>query len=67
MALTVHYIIRSNGGLILQARLVAFRHIEGSHTGENLAKYMIVILEQLEVLDKVCPIKLRILDTYLQN
>jgi hypothetical protein len=34
-------------------RLVAFRHLKGSHTGEHLADVFFRVLQELSVLDRV--------------
>jgi hypothetical protein len=55
MAVTAHYMIRGREGIPeLRARLVAFRKIDGEHSGANMACYMACILSDLKVLDKVC-------------
>ena len=44
----------TGGNLDLRNRLVAFRHLHGSHSGENLADVFFRVLEELSVLDRVC-------------
>jgi len=53
MAITAHYLVSEEKYLILRNRLVAFRHVEGSHTGENLATIFHHVLQELAVLDCV--------------
>lgn len=55
MAVTAHYLVRDEKTRKLQWRngLVAFRFIEGSHTGVNLGRQFVKILEELGVLHKV--------------
>lgn len=54
MALTAHYMFTDvNGQLYLRNRLVAFRHLQGSHTGEHLANVFFRVLQELSVLDRV--------------
>jgi len=55
MAVTAHYLVTKPGGNLEQRnRLVAFRHLHGSHTGENLADVFFRVLEELSVMDRVC-------------
>jgi hypothetical protein len=54
MAMTAHYMFTGvNGQLYLRNRLVAFRHLQGSHTGEHLADVFFRVLQELSVLDRV--------------
>jgi hypothetical protein len=54
MAVTAHYMFTDiNGQLYLQNRLVAFCHLQGSHTGEHLADVFFQVLQELSVLDRV--------------
>lgn len=55
MAVTAHYLVRDKTTRKLQWRsgLVAFRFIEGSHTGVNLGRNFVKILQELGVLHKV--------------
>jgi hypothetical protein len=53
MAVTAHYMIEAGGQLSLRSRLVAFRHIKGSHTGENLAKEFYNVLCRFKVSHRV--------------
>jgi hypothetical protein len=54
MAVTVHYCYEDDAGkLCLRAELVAFRHIRGEHSGENLAKYFVDILKELGLQNRV--------------
>jgi hypothetical protein len=40
-AIKVHYTVRdANGNLVLKTRLVAFRRMEGSHTGGNISNVL---------------------------
>lgn len=55
MAVTAHYASKDrNQNLVICSRLVAFRHVSGIHSGENLAKHFFAILKELGVLHKVC-------------
>ncbi|KAF5332789.1 hypothetical protein D9611_005171 [Ephemerocybe angulata] len=59
MAITAHYLVMSPAGnLELKSRLVAFRHIEGSHTGENIGKVFVRVLEEIRCLHKISTITL---------
>jgi hypothetical protein len=53
LALTAHFIARENGRLVLRNRLLAFRIVEGSHNGENLARIVFAILKDAGLLGKV--------------
>lgn len=60
LAVTGHYIIREagSGRLLLRSGLLAFRHIKGSHTGENLAGVLFGIICDMGILNCVsgaCP------------
>ena len=54
LALTAHFVVRENGRLVLQNKLLAFRIVEGSHNGENLARIIFAILKDAGLLGKVC-------------
>jgi len=53
MAVTAHYLISKEAKLVLRHQLVAFRHIEGSHTGKHLAEIFFHVLQELAILDRV--------------
>ncbi len=55
MAITVHYIIRSRRGLEYCTDLLAFRYVEGSHIGINLADHFLRVLDEFEIASKVSP------------
>lgn len=38
------------GHLILKTLLIAFRYVEGSHSGANLGRYYVQILEEMQIL-----------------
>lgn len=55
MGVTAHFIARSPlNVLTLETRLVAFRVLHGSHTGNNLANEFLRVIEEIECLNKVC-------------
>lgn len=55
MAVTAHWLARdSRGRLEIRNRLIAFEHVSGGHDGESLAKYMMNVLEEYEIVHKVC-------------
>lgn len=59
MAVTAHYMIKSSSGKhLLRSRLVAFRHIQGSHTGVNIGKTFVRILKEVNCTHKVSTITL---------
>lgn len=54
MAVTTHYCDKDeNDRLVIQARLLAFREIEGDHTGVHLARIVFNILKDAGLLHKV--------------
>lgn len=54
MAVTLHYCAKDRqDDLVIRARLGAFRHVQGRHTGQNLAEHLIKVLEELGILNKV--------------
>ncbi|KAJ7303017.1 hypothetical protein DFH08DRAFT_986961 [Mycena albidolilacea] len=54
LAITAHYIIKdSNGNLVLKTQLVAFRRLEGSHTGDNLGNVFVQVMKEIGCLHKV--------------
>ncbi|KAG9018943.1 hypothetical protein FRB90_008137, partial [Tulasnella sp. 427] len=54
MALTAHWIAKgSNGEWTPQTRLLAFKHVKGSHSGANLANEIFEVLESAGILHKI--------------
>lgn len=57
LATTAHFIVRTDDGsdsrLVLRSGLLAFRHISGSHTGENLAHNLHTIIKDAGIEHKV--------------
>lgn len=55
LGVTAHYIVREGGSkrLLLRSGLLTFRHIKGSHTGENLAKILFQVIREMEILNRV--------------
>ncbi|KAF4618018.1 hypothetical protein D9613_012860 [Agrocybe pediades] len=54
MAVTAHYLRQDeHRNLVLKSRLAAFRHVSGSHSGEPLAEYFLLILKELGVVHKI--------------
>lgn len=55
LGVTAHCIVRDagDGHLLLQSGLLAFRHIQGSHTGENLARILSGIIHDLGITNRV--------------
>ncbi|KAJ2918846.1 hypothetical protein MD484_g1605, partial [Candolleomyces efflorescens] len=59
MAVTAHYLVKSaSGHLTLRSRLVAFRHIQGSHAGANIGRVFVNILKEINCLHKVSTVTL---------
>jgi hypothetical protein len=55
MAVTAHYCAKSSktGNLVLRSQLVAFRNLQGSHTGVNIGKVFVRIVKEVNCLHKV--------------
>ncbi|KAJ7132525.1 hypothetical protein C8R44DRAFT_611868, partial [Mycena epipterygia] len=54
LAITGHYIMEdANGNLVLRTQLLAFRRLEGSHTGENIGKVFVQVMKEIGCLRKV--------------
>ena len=53
MAVTAHYASRTGKHLYVRSDLVAFRYIDGSHSGANIGKEFVCILEEIGCLQKV--------------
>jgi|GraSoi_2013_60cm_1033757.scaffolds.fasta_scaffold67130_2 hypothetical protein len=56
LALTAHWIAldASSGHLVLRAALIGFRRLKKKHTGVNIAKTLIRLLDRADVTLKVC-------------
>jgi hypothetical protein len=54
MAVTAHYCARApDGRLVLKSQLVAFRHVQGSHSGVNLARTFVSVVKEIGCLHRV--------------
>jgi len=54
MAVTAHYcVLNKHGHLVMRSHLAAFHHVSGAHSGENLAKHFLKILEDIGALQRV--------------
>jgi hypothetical protein len=54
MAITGHYlIIDEHGNLVIQSRLLAFRHVSGTHSRAHLAEHFMGVLKELGIVHKV--------------
>ena len=53
MAITAHFLLKKQGQLTMHTRLLAFHHLPGSHTGENMANAVYNILKAANILTKV--------------
>lgn len=59
MAITAHYMIEaSDGSLRLRSTLIAFRRLQGSHDGENLAKVFMQVLKEVGATERVSVYKI---------
>lgn len=56
MAVTAHYMsrARTDGQLEYRCGLIAFKYIEGAHSGVNLAMHFFKLIDSLGVAHKVC-------------
>ena len=55
LALTAHWIARDeNGRLGLKAALIGFKRLKGKHTGFNIAKTILDLLDRADVTLRVC-------------
>jgi hypothetical protein len=56
MAVTAHYVVEDEHAPDVfrqKTRLLAFRHVETSHTGKNLAEAMFAVLQEYGILNNV--------------
>lgn len=55
LGVTAHFIVRNqlDGQLILRSGLLAFQHIQGSHTGEHLSEVLYKIIKGAGVEQRV--------------
>jgi hypothetical protein len=53
MAVTAHWLTRSGGSLEWKSALIAFRQVDGEHTGSHLAKIFFQILKERDIIHKV--------------
>jgi hypothetical protein len=53
MAITAHFLQETPSGFRLQARLIAFQHMPGSHDGASLGTAFVDILERHKLTRKV--------------
>lgn len=56
LGVTAHYLARlpSSGEIVLKSELIAFRKLDGAHSGVNMGKVFVQILKEVEILHKVC-------------
>ncbi|GLB45978.1 putative hAT family C-terminal dimerisation region [Lyophyllum shimeji] len=54
MAITAHFMsFGTNGQVTMTTRLVAFRYVPGSHSGQDLAKVFVAILKELGIFNRI--------------
>jgi hypothetical protein len=54
MAVTAHFCaFNVQKHLVVESHLIAFRHVEGAHDGENLSNTFIRILEEIRAINRV--------------
>ncbi|KAF5351590.1 hypothetical protein D9758_007266 [Tetrapyrgos nigripes] len=49
MAITAHYMIYEHRHLVMRSQLIAFRYVDGSHDGPNMAKAFFQILKEYSI------------------
>jgi hypothetical protein len=56
LAVTAHWIAsdKATGSLSLKAALIGFHRLKNRHTGRNIARAIIYLLDRAGVTDKVC-------------
>jgi len=54
LAVTAHWLSINDGKLSLCAALIGFHHMTGKHSGKAIADTLVLILECVGILDKVC-------------
>lgn len=50
--MTAHWIEVSDGKWKMRAAVIGFKAISGSHTGENLGRYAVGLLDRVGIMDK---------------
>jgi hypothetical protein len=53
LALTCHWISESNGRLALEAALIGFHRLKKKHSGVNIAKAILYLLDRADITLKV--------------
>lgn len=54
-AVTSHFMERGANGEVIEAScMIAFRFVEGSHSGDHLGRILFAILKENDLLHKVC-------------
>lgn len=58
MAVTAHFMMRdeTSGCIVFRTHLIAFRFIDGPHSGAHLGQEFLKITDDLEISNKVCHI-----------
>jgi len=54
LVLTAHWLSINDGKLSLHAALIGFHHMTGKHSDKAIANALVLILERVGILDKVC-------------
>jgi hypothetical protein len=55
MAVTAHWIAKGvTNQLELRSALIAFREVDGSHSGENLGQVLFKIIQDIGIAHRVC-------------
>ena len=55
MAVTAHWMAKGRANqLELRSALVAFREVDGCHSGDNLGQYLFDIIQNIGIAHKVC-------------
>jgi NADPH-dependent 7-cyano-7-deazaguanine reductase QueF len=53
MAITAHYIIETTASIKLKSRLIAFRHVPGTHEGSVIGNVFVDVLDELKIKHKI--------------
>jgi hypothetical protein len=53
MCITSHWLAETPSGLSFKSSIIAFHHVEGLHTGKNLAELVFRLLKRAKVIDRV--------------
>jgi len=52
LGMTAHWIEVKEGKWEMQAGIIGFKALSGAHSGDNLGRYMVVLLECIGIMDE---------------